>query len=110
MTAEIRIGISGWTHPPLRAAFCPKKLPQHRELSDASAIFRAIEINGTFYGLRMPATLARWADETLDDFVFALKAPRFITHILRLRDPAVPLANFLACAPLPLGRKPAPIL
>jgi len=107
---QIRIGISGWTYAPWRGSFYPKGLVQKRELAHASAIFRAIEINGTFYGQQTPDVFARWAAETPDDFVFTVKAPRFITHILRLREPFVALANFLASGLLRLGPKLGPIL
>jgi uncharacterized protein YecE (DUF72 family) len=73
-------------------------------------VFRAIEVNGTFYGLQRPESFARWAEETPEDFVFAVKAPRFITHVRRLREPLAPLANFLASGVLRLGPKLGPIL
>lgn len=107
---EVRIGISGWTYEPWRGHFYPKGLPQKRELAHAASIFRSIEINGTFYGLQTPTSFARWDEETPEDFVFAVKAPRFITHIKRLRDPALPLANFMASGVLRLGSKLGPIL
>jgi uncharacterized protein YecE (DUF72 family) len=109
-SANIRIGVSGWTYPPWRGAFFPKGLPQKQELQYASSIFRAIEVNGTFYRLQHPASFARWAEETPNDFVFAVKAPRFITHMRRLREPEAPLANFFASGVLRLGHKLGPIL
>ena len=107
---EIRIGISGWTYAPWRGNFYPEELPQKDELNFASRQFRSIEINGTFYGLQRPEVFGRWLDETPDDFVFAVKAPRFITHIKRLREPKPPLANFLASGVLRLGAKLGPLL
>ncbi len=107
---RIRIGISGWSYPPWRGRFYPAGLPQRQELAYASQSFPSIEINGTFYGLQKPDAFARWAAETPDDFVFAVKAPRFITHMKRLREPRVPLANFLASGLLRLGAKLGPIL
>jgi uncharacterized protein YecE (DUF72 family) len=106
----IRIGISGWTYPPWRGDFYPKGLPQRRELAYAAALFSSVEINGTFYGLQTPPTFARWAEATPEDFVFAVKGPRFLSHILRLRDIETPLANFMASGVLRLGRKLGPIL
>lgn len=106
----IRIGISGWSYPPWRGDFYPKGLPQKRELAYAAALFPSVEVNGTFYGLQTPASFARWADEAPADFVFAVKAPRFITHILRLRDIETPLANFMASGVLRLGPRLGPIL
>lgn len=108
--AEIRIGISGWTYPPWRKVFYPEGLPQRRELEYASRAFTTIEINGTFYGLQKPASYRKWAAETPDDFVFAVKGNRFITHIRRLREVETPLANFFASGPLELGEKLGPFL
>jgi uncharacterized protein YecE (DUF72 family) len=106
----VRIGISGWTYAPWRGVFYPKGLPQKRELKYAASQFSTLEINGTFYGMQRPDTFADWADRVPDDFVFAVKAPRFITHMRRLRDVATPLANFIASGPLRLGSKLGPIL
>ena len=107
---DIRIGVSGWTYPPWRGVFFPAGLKQRHELAYAAAMFRTIEINGTFYRLQRPAAFGKWFDETPDDFMFTVKAPRFITHIRRLREPATPLANFLASGVLRLGAKLGPIL
>ncbi|MEZ2130193.1 MULTISPECIES: DUF72 domain-containing protein [unclassified Sinorhizobium] len=109
-TGTIRIGISGWTYRPWRGVFYPKDLPQKQELGYAARHFASIEINGTFYGLQKPDSFARWADETPDDFVFAIKGSRYITHMRKLRDIETPLANFFASGPLRLGRKLGPIL
>jgi uncharacterized protein YecE (DUF72 family) len=109
-TGAIRIGISGWTYPPWRGAFYPKGLAQRCELAHASATFRSIEINGTFYGMQTPTAFTQWADATPDDFVFAVKGPRFVTHMLRLRNVATPIANFIASGLLRLGTKLGPIL
>lgn len=110
MPADIRIGISGWTYKPWRGAFYPEGLAIKRELSFAAQMFRSIEVNGTFYRLQRPRTFERWAQETPDDFIFAIKGPRFLTHIRRLREPEAPLANFLASGVLKLGGKLGPIL
>ncbi len=107
---DVRIGISGWTYPPWRGVFYPKGLPQKRELEYAARQFRAIEINGTFYGMQRPEAFAAWADSTPEDFVFAVKGPRFITHLRRLREVEAPLANFIASGLLRLGAKLGPIL
>jgi uncharacterized protein YecE (DUF72 family) len=110
MKREIRIGISGWTYAPWRGVFFPIGLPQRQELAYASSIFPTIEINGTFYSLMKPDTFAAWAEQVPEDFIFAVKGSRFITHIKRARDAAVPLANFFASGVLRLGAKLGPIL
>lgn len=106
----VRIGISGWTYGPWRGTFFPENLKQSEELDYASRQVRSIEINGTFYSLQRPSSYATWAMKTPDDFVFSVKAPRFITHIKRLQDVAGPLANFFASGVLRLGAKLGPLL
>jgi uncharacterized protein YecE (DUF72 family) len=106
----VRIGISGWTYAPWRGNFYPAGLLQSDELSYASRQVDTIEINGTFYGLQRPDAFARWYDETPERFVFAVKGPRFITHIRRLREIETPLANFFASGVLRLEEKLGPLL
>lgn len=108
--SEIRIGISGWRYAPWRKQFYPEGLTQAKELAFASRAVSSIEINGSFYALQTPQRYAEWRDDTPDGFVFAVKAPRYITHVRRLKDIEEPLANFFASGPLQLGDKLGPIL
>jgi uncharacterized protein YecE (DUF72 family) len=108
--AGIRIGISGWRYGPWRGKFYPGDLRQKDELAFAARQFSSIEINGTFYSLQSPASFRCWRDVTPDDFVFAVKGARFITHMKRLKDVETPLANFFASGVLALGPKLGPIL
>lgn len=107
---DIRIGISGWNYPSWHGVFYPEELTRTRELEYASRQFRTIEINGTFYRSQRPERFAQWAKQTPEDFVFAVKAPRYITHMLQLHNARTPLANFLASGVLRLERKLGPIL
>jgi uncharacterized protein YecE (DUF72 family) len=109
-SADVRIGISGWRYPPWRGVFYPEGLPQRSELHLASRRLRTIEINGSFYSLQRPSSYRAWARETPDDFVFAVKGGRFLTHNKKLRDCAQPLANFFASGVLALEHKLGPIL
>lgn len=86
--SDIRIGISGWRYAPWRKHFYPAGLVQRRELEYASRAVNSIEINGSFYALQTPERYANWHNETPDDFVFSVKAPRYITHIKRLQKDA----------------------
>ena len=106
----IRIGISGWRYAPWRGVFYPQALPQRQELEYAARLFPSIEINGSFYSLQSPSSWQCWHDATPDHFVFAVKGPRYITHILRLRDAATALANFYASGLLLLRAKIGPML
>jgi uncharacterized protein YecE (DUF72 family) len=107
---DVRIGLSGWTYKSWRGRFYPKGLPHKRELSHAGSIFSTVEINGTFYSMQRPNSFGRWVELTPDDFVFAVKGPRFLTHMKRLNEPVTPLANFIASGVLRLGDKIGPIL
>ncbi|MFC4002103.1 DUF72 domain-containing protein [Prauserella oleivorans] len=112
MTAHqpIRIGTSGWLYPPWRGTFYPKGLPHRRELEYISRLVNSVEINGSFYSLQRPERYRAWFAQTPDDFVFAVKGGRFITHMKQLRDVEAPLANFLASGVLALGHKLGPLL
>ncbi len=106
----IRIGISGWRYKPWRGVFYPPELPQRRELEYAAHSFASIELNGSFYSLQSPASWAAWAQQVPRDFVFAVKGPRYVTHMLRLREVHAALANFFASGVLQLGRHLGPLL
>ena len=106
----IHIGISGWRYAPWRGVFYPERLPQRGELEYAAGRFGSIEINGSFYSLQSPKSWQAWHDATPEGFVFAVKGPRYLTHMLRLREFERPLANFLASGLLKLGERLGPIL
>lgn len=108
--ARIRIGISGWRYTPWRGVFYPESLPQRLELAFASRLLPTIEINGSFYSLQRPEYYAQWYDETPPDFEFAVKGPRFITHMKRLKEVRAPLANFFASGVFNLRHKLGPVL
>jgi uncharacterized protein YecE (DUF72 family) len=107
---EVHIGISGWSYAGWRGVFYPKGLPHVRELEFASRIFNSIEINGSFYSLQRPTSYQRWSTATPENFLFSVKGSRFITHMKKLREVEVPLANFFASGILALGEKLGPIL
>jgi uncharacterized protein YecE (DUF72 family) len=108
--AQIRIGISGWTYAPWRGTFFPKGLPQKQELAYAAEHVPTIEVNGTFYSMQRPSSFASWYEQTPENFLFAIKGPRFITHMKRLKDVIAPTANFFASGVLRLNEKLGPIL
>ncbi len=108
--ARYYIGTSGWRYAGWRGDFYPTGLPQRRELAHAAERLASLEINGSFYSLQRPTSYARWRDETPDDFRFAVKGGRFITHMKQLREVEAPMANFFASGVLALGRKLGPVL
>ena len=108
--AGIHIGISGWRYAPWRGDFYPEGLAQKHELHFASRAVGSIEINGSFYALQTPERYADWYADTPEGFVFSVKAPRFITHIKRLREVEKPIANFFASGLFALQEKLGPLL
>lgn len=108
--ARILVGISGWTYEGWRESFYPKGLSSKEELAYASQRMSAVEVNGTFHNLFKPQHYQSWAAQTPPNFVFAIKGPKYITHVRRLKEFETPLSNFLASGILALGPKLGPIL
>jgi len=108
---KVRIGISGFDYPRWRKTFYPESVPRKQWLAHASRLFPSIELNGTFYSLKNPRVFEHWVAETPDeDFTFAVKGGRFITHNLKLKNCDVALGNFFASGVLALGEKTGPLL
>jgi uncharacterized protein YecE (DUF72 family) len=107
--AKIRIGVGGWTYEPWRGAFYPRGLPQGRELEYAGAKLTSIEINGTYYGSQKPESFAKWRDQTPDDFVFAVKGPRFATNRRVLAEAGESIERFFKTGVTGLKTKLGPI-
>ena len=106
----IWIGISGWRYAGWRGEFYPESLPQRAEMEYACSRFPTVELNGSFYSLQRRAYFEKWAGAVADDFVFAIKGSRFITHMKQLNEPEQALANFFAQGVLALGHRLGPIL
>jgi uncharacterized protein YecE (DUF72 family) len=107
---RIRVGIGGWTYEPWRETFYPQDLTQKRELEYASRQVTAIEINGTFYRTQKPETFRNWREETPDDFIFSVKAPRYATNRKILAEAGVSIERFMESGLTELGNKLGPIL
>lgn len=106
---RIRIGVGGWTYEPWRGPFYPAGLAQRRELEYASRKLSSIEINGTYYGSQKPESFAKWHDETPEDFVFAVKGPRFTTNRRALAEAGASVERFFASGVMKLKEKLGPI-
>jgi uncharacterized protein YecE (DUF72 family) len=106
---RIRIGVGGWTFAPWRGTFYPDWLAQKRELEYASRQLTSIEINGTFYGSQKPESFAKWHDETPEDFVFALKGPRFTTNRRVLAEAGESVERFFNSGVTELKDKLGPV-
>lgn len=108
MAGRIRLGTAGWVFAPWRGSFYPEGLKQKEELAYASTHLGAIEINATFYRHQAPQSFVNWAAETPEDFVFTVKGHQLVTHLKKLKDVEIPLANFFASGVLALGSRLGP--
>lgn len=109
MSVEIRIGTSGWHYKHWVGTFYPEKLPASRMFEFYQRHFDTVELNNPFYRLPNPETFAAWRDAAPENFCFAVKASRFLTHNKKLKEPQQALENFLPRAEV-LGSKLGPIL
>jgi uncharacterized protein YecE (DUF72 family) len=109
LSATIRIGCQGWTYPDWLDVFYPPGAKQEDLLPFYSQIFDTVELDNTFYKPPKPTIARSWARHTPDDFRFAAKVPRAVTHDALLRNSAAEMAE-LARALEPLGDKLGPVL
>jgi uncharacterized protein YecE (DUF72 family) len=88
------IGCSGWNYRDWRGTFYPEREPQRRWLELYAERFRTVEVNNTFYRLPRREAVEGWTRQTPEDFTFAVKASRYLTHIKRLTDLGDGIARF----------------
>jgi uncharacterized protein YecE (DUF72 family) len=105
----VLVGTSGWQYADWRGPLYPPGVPQRCWLAEYARRFATVECNNAFYRLPERDTFAGWRDRTPPDFVMAVKASRYLTHIRRLRDPAEPVRRLLDRA-AGLGERLGPIL
>jgi len=107
----VHVGCSGWNYRDWRGAFYPDGMPASRWLEHYGRRFSTVEVNSTFYRLARPGAVARWLEQTPEDFVFTVKASRFLTHMKRLTDLGQGIERFYAgIAPLAASPKLGPVL
>jgi uncharacterized protein YecE (DUF72 family) len=102
-------GTSGWQYRHWRETFYPRGVAQAKWLEYYAARFATVESNAAFYRLPEAQTFAKWAERTPEDFVMAVKASRYLTHILRLNQPEEPVKLLVERASH-LGGKLGPVL
>lgn len=106
---ELLVGTSGFSYPEWRGTFYPEGLADGDMLKSYAERLPTVEINNTFYRMPQPALLEGWNDKVAGLFCFALKSPRSITHISRLKNAADGLEHFMKVAAT-LGPRLGPIL
>jgi uncharacterized protein YecE (DUF72 family) len=88
MAGRLLVGTSGWIYPHWKGVFYPAGLDADQSLAYYSKRFPTVEINYSFYKLPARENFVAWEQQTPSDFVFAVKASRFMTHMKKLREPA----------------------
>jgi uncharacterized protein YecE (DUF72 family) len=107
----VRIGCSGWQYADWRGRVYPQGTPPRRWLAHYATLFDTVEVNSTFYRLAKPDAVARWLEETPPDFLFTVKASRYLTHMKRLTDMERGVERLYAgIAPLVDSPKLGPVL
>ncbi len=109
MACDIRIGTSGYHYKHWVGTFYPPKTPASKMLEFYLRHFDTVELNNSFYRLPTIAAFECWRDAVPSNFVYAVKASRFITHNKKLKDPENAIDNILPRAEH-LGRKLGPML
>ena len=106
------VGCSGWNYDSWRhGVFYPERLPARRWLEEYARHFDTVELNATFYRLPTVTAVRGWVDQTPDDFVFAVKMSRYVTHVKRLRELEPSLELFYSrLEPLVRSPKLGPVL
>jgi uncharacterized protein YecE (DUF72 family) len=105
----VYVGTSGWQYRHWRRLFYDDRPHDETDLTYFACSFATVEVNATFYRLPEASTFKHWVQETPDDFVFAIKANRYLTHIRRLRDPDDAVALMMERARC-LGARLGPVL
>lgn len=106
---RVRVGCSGWLYGHWAGDFYPRDLPQRLWLEHYATVFDTVEVNASFYRLPERETFEAWARRVPKNFLFAVKASRYLTHMKKLKDPDEPLARFFESAG-GLRRKLGPVL
>jgi uncharacterized protein YecE (DUF72 family) len=108
---RVRVGCSGWQYRDWRGVLYPERMGQSRWLRRYAEAFDTVEVNSTFYRLASRDAVARWVAETPEDFIFALKASRYLIHMRKLRGIEEGIGRFLErIEPLTGTPKMGPIL
>ncbi len=106
---KIHIGTSGWNYKHWKSVFYPEDLAQKDWLDFYKSRFHSVEINNSFYQLPAKLTFRQWKETVNDDFIFTVKASRYITHMKKLKDALEPLHRLLDHVAV-LGPSLGPIL
>jgi uncharacterized protein YecE (DUF72 family) len=109
MPVKYYVGCSGWHYEHWRGLYYPEDLPKAKWLSFYAQQFSTVELNNSFYRVPSEKAFTTWRESTPENFVFAVKVNRYITHIKKLKDLGPAVEDFLSRADF-LGEKLGPLL
>ena len=108
---QVRIGCSGWMYDDWRGRLYPGGIPKRRWLEVYASAFDTVEVNSTFYRLARRDAVAAWVEQTPPDFLFSVKASRYLTHVKRLVDIGEGIERFYEpLSPMVQAGKLGPVL
>ncbi len=110
MTSTVHVGVSGFSYPSWKGAFYGEGTKSEEFLNEYSRRLRSVEINSTFYAFPTSATMKSWSTKTDEEFRFSFKAPRQITHVLKIGKGSFELAEMLSKTVDLLGTRRGPVL
>ncbi|GGY76805.1 DUF72 domain-containing protein [Marinobacter zhanjiangensis] len=108
-SARIRIGTSGWNFDSWRGSFYPEGLGEDALLGEYAHSFDTVELNNSFYQLPAETSVKEWLKASPREFLFSVKASRYLTHMKKLKDAGEGLDRFLAAVE-PFGSKLGPVI
>lgn len=106
---KLQIGTSGWIYKHWMGIFYPPHCKSEQQLSFYAQHFSTVEINFSFYKLPERSVFENWREQTPEEFIFAVKGSRYLTHMKKLKDPTEPLSRLMERAS-GLQEKLGPIL
>jgi uncharacterized protein YecE (DUF72 family) len=110
MSKGMHVGVSGFSYPAWKGSFYPEGTKNENLLASYAERLGSVEINSSFYGAPRESTVRSWSEKTQGGFRFAFKAPRLITHIMKLGAGAAENAERFSSSLEPLGQRKGPIL
>ena len=110
MTASVYVGVSGFSYVGWKGKFYSEDAKSEEFLTQYAQRLESVEINSSFYASPSSAIVKNWSERTSEKFRFSFKAPRFITHIMKLGEGSSEAADRFSKGLDSLGQRRGPIL
>jgi len=110
VTEHVYVGVSGFSYSSWKGKFYPKDMKSEDFLAHYSLHLNSVEINSSFYASPKASSVESWSAKTGEEFRFSFKAPRQITHVLKLGEGSSEAANGFSKVLDFLGPRRGPVL